>query len=291
MQPVQEITKDLRFRDMIFGDIPAGLRLCRASGWNQLEEDWHLFLRLNPAGSRVAEKNAKVIGTVSTVCYEDRFSWLSMVLVDPRERGVGIGTRLLHEGLALLHDQNCVRLDATPAGRQIYHRHGFVQEYTLHRMVGIADPSHITSLSQALRPMCAKDLPELMALDTQVFGAHRDEVIVDLFHRAPQYAWVLEIDGQLRGHILGRPGHLYEHLGPIVARDLECALGLTAACLRANPGRTFVIDASSFESGWREWLIAHGFVEERPFLRMRRGDNHYPGFPEHQFAIVGPEFG
>ena len=291
MQPAQEITKDLRFRDMTLGDIPAGLRLCRASGWNQLEEDWRLFLRLNPAGARVAEKNAKVIGTVATVCYEGRFSWLSMVLVDPRERSVGIGTRLLHEGLALLHDQKCIRLDATPAGWQIYHRHGFVQEHTLHRMVGTADPSHITSLPQAVRPMRAEDLPEVMALDTQVFGAHRDEVIVDLFRRAPQYAWVLEIDGQLRGHTLGRPGHLYEHLGPIVAREPECALGLTAACLRANPGRTFAIDATSFQSGWTEWLITHGFTEERPFLRMRRGDTHYPGFPEHQFAIVGPEFG
>ena len=291
MQPVQEITKDLRFRNMTAGDIPAGLRLCRANRWNQLEEDWRLFLLLNPAGSRVAEKNAEVIGTVATIRYEDRFSWLAMVLVDPRERGVGVGTRLLHEGLALLHDQKCVRLDATPAGRQIYQRHGFVQEYTLHRMVGTAGPDRLSSPSHASRPMRAEDLPEMMALDTQVFGAHREEVIVDLLHCAPQYAWVLEIDGQLRGHILGRPGHLYEHLGPIVARDLECALRLTAACLRANPGRIFAIDASSFESGWREWLIAHGFVEERPFIRMRRGDNHYPGVPERQFGIVGPEFG
>ncbi len=291
MQPVQEITKDLRFRVMTLGDIPAGLRLCRASGWNQLEEDWRLFLRINPTGSRVAEKNSEVIGTVATIRYADRFSWLSMVLVDPRGRGAGIGTRLLHEGLALLHDQECVRLDATPVGRQIYHRHGFVQEYTLHRVIGTACPDRLISPPHAARPMRAGDLPEVMALDTQVFGAHRDEVILDLFDRAPQYAWVLEIDGRLRGHILGRPGHLYEHLGPIVARDLESALGLTATCVRANPGRTFAIDASSFESGWREWLVAHGFVEERPFIRMRRGDNHYPGVPEHQFAIVGPEFG
>jgi GNAT superfamily N-acetyltransferase len=291
MQSIHEITKDLRFRDMTIGDIPAGLRLCRASGWNQLEEDWRLFLRLNPPGCRVVERNEQVIGTVSTIRYEDRFSWLSMVLVDLSERGVGIGTRLLHEGLALLQDQRCVRLDATPAGRQIYQRHGFVPEYTLNRVVGTADPERLALPPEAARPMREEDLSEVLATDAQVFGARRDEIIVDLFHRAPQYAWVSEKNGRLRGHVLGRPGFLYEHLGPIVARDLESALSLTAACLRSHPGRTFAVDASAFESGWMEWLMAHGFVEERPFIRMCRGDNRYPGIPAQQFAIVGPEFG
>ena len=46
-------------------DVGAGLRLCRASGWNQLESDWDLFLTLSPAGCRVAEKNGRVVGTVS----------------------------------------------------------------------------------------------------------------------------------------------------------------------------------------------------------------------------------
>ena len=29
---------------MSLEDIPDGLRLCRASGWNQVEEDWRVFL-------------------------------------------------------------------------------------------------------------------------------------------------------------------------------------------------------------------------------------------------------
>lgn len=308
MQSAQEITKELRFRDMTVGDIPAALQLCRASRWNQMEADWRLFLMLNSTGCRVVERmverdgtrDRQVIGTVSTIRYgagkpsdsrEDRFGWLSMVLVDPAERGAGIGTRLLHEGLALLEDQRCIRLDATPAGRQIYHRHGFVEEYGLCRMVGIVDPIRFSAPSGTVRPMRPQDLAEVMTVDAQVFGAGREKIILDLFHRAPQYAWLSEKSGQLQGYALGRSGFLYEHLGPIVARDLDGALGLAAACFRAHPGLTFAVDASPFVSGWMEWLAAHGFTEERPFIRMYRGDLRYPGIPERQFAIVGPEFG
>ena len=35
---------------MVDGDVPAGLALCRAAGWNQTIEDWDLFLKLSPKG-------------------------------------------------------------------------------------------------------------------------------------------------------------------------------------------------------------------------------------------------
>jgi hypothetical protein len=34
---------------MTASDISAGLRLCRLSGWNQLECDWTLFFETEPA--------------------------------------------------------------------------------------------------------------------------------------------------------------------------------------------------------------------------------------------------
>src|SRR6185437_4439757 len=148
-----------------------------------------------PTGCRVVERDEKkdwqVIGTVSTIRYgADRFGWLSMILVDPAERGAGIGTQLLQEGLALLEDQRCIRLDATPAGQRIYCHHGFVQEYRLSRMVGTVDPSRFGLPSATVRPMRTQDLPEVLSIDAEVFGAGREKIILDLFHRAPQYAWL-----------------------------------------------------------------------------------------------------
>jgi GNAT superfamily N-acetyltransferase len=278
----------LTFRTMAPNDIGAGLRLCRASRWNQLEADWRLFLRLDPAGSEVAEKAGAVVGTVATIRYGDPFSWLSMLLVDPVERGSGIGTALFHEALAILQHEKCVRLDATPAGQIIYRRHGFTEEYPLSRMAGNVG-ANLRSVNGA-RPMESRDLSEVMSYDAGVFGADRSALILDLFSRAPQYAWVLEDSSGVRGYMLGRPGFLYDQLGPVIASDQDAARALVSSCVHKNPDKVFGVDATHFEPDWRAWLAAQGFAEERGFVRMYRGQSP-AGSQSQQFAICGPEFG
>src|SRR5688572_20198533 len=110
------------FRVMNPADIAAGLALSRAARWNQTEREWELFLRLNPKGCRVAVIDERVVGTVATARYEDRFAWIGMVLVDPAERGQGIGGRLMAEALYVLKDMPSIRLDATPAGHAVYQK-------------------------------------------------------------------------------------------------------------------------------------------------------------------------
>src|SRR5690349_11093844 len=124
------------YRKMVKADIDAGLILCRSAGWNQLENDWKIFLELSPDGNRVAvDENGKVVGTVTTISYEDHFSWIGMVLVDPEKKRQGIGTQLLLEALRVLVNMDTIKLDATPAGREVYLKLGFVDEYMLSRMV------------------------------------------------------------------------------------------------------------------------------------------------------------
>ncbi|MBV8569475.1 MAG: hypothetical protein JO319_02585, partial [Acidobacteriaceae bacterium] len=66
-----ERTQGVHIRQMTQQDIPAGEALCRASGWNQLQSDWSLFLERNPEGCRVAELDGEVAGTVASLPYED----------------------------------------------------------------------------------------------------------------------------------------------------------------------------------------------------------------------------
>src|SRR5438067_545617 len=172
-------------RDMKTQDIAAGLTLCRASGWNQLEADWCLFLELSPAGCRVAEKNGEIVGTVATLRYQDRFSWLSMVLVDPQERRAGIGTRLLYEGLALLRHEACIRLDATRAGRQLYVQHGFLDEYSISRLTASPTARQIIPVTGRVRRMSQRDLAVVLDQDRVIFGADREPILRSLFARSP----------------------------------------------------------------------------------------------------------
>jgi len=281
----------IQYRDMKPADIEAGLALCRASGWNQQRRDWELFLHLSPRGCRVAVKEGQVVGTVTTVRYQDRFCWIGMVLVDPFERNQGIGTQLLHESLAVLEGERSIRLDATPAGHEVYRKFDFVDEYRLSRMGTTAFVSPMMIDHNPPRPMMESDLPQIFEIDREIFGADRGQILAWMFEGAPEYAWVVARSGRIEGYIFGRHGYNFEHVGPLVAQDHESALILVKACLSHYEGRTFILDASGYDPEWKEQLTSIGFKEQRPFIRMFRGENLFPGLPEKQFAILGPEFG
>jgi ribosomal protein S18 acetylase RimI-like enzyme len=124
-------------RPMDRDDIDAGLSLCRANGWNQRRRDWELFLQRSPDDCRVVTREGKVVGTVTTLRYQHFFSWIGMLLVDPAFHRQGIGTQLLREALEILQKEETVKLDATPAGREVYLKLNFADEYPLSRMSAI----------------------------------------------------------------------------------------------------------------------------------------------------------
>jgi len=289
--PQQNTAGRVCFRDMTPADIAAGLALTRAARWNQTERDWGLFLRLSPEGCRVAVVDERVVGTVATARYEDRFAWVGMVLVDQAERGQGIGSRLMAQALAVLKDMPSIRLDATPAGHAVYRKLDFVDEYRLSRMETVVSSEGLALQHNPARPMTKDDLPAVAVFDRQVFGADRLLTLGWVFDGAPEYAWVIEEGGQIVGYTFGRRGFNFEHLGPIIAHDQKTARRLVSACLDLQAGKPFIIDASHYETDWRSWLESIGFREQRPFIRMFYRGNPYPGLPPKQFGVLGPEFG
>lgn len=275
---------------MTLDDVPAGLRLCRLSGWNQVEEDWIAFLRLSPNACRVAESDGAVVGTVATLRFAEEFSWIAMLLVDPAVRGRGIGTQLLQEALTILKDEQCIRLDATEAGARIYRTQGFRQEYRLNRRVAEV-PINRGAKTDVCRPMSNADLEEVFDLDKRTFGADRSALLRSFFMRVREYAWLSRTGGTLAGYIFGRNGHNHEHLGPLVAIDETTAVELMTCCLAQRKARSFLIDVPHHLSEWNRWLQNSGFAPERSFIRMYRGQKIQPECERYRFGIAGPEFG
>src|SRR6266481_1775373 len=128
--PGTDLASHVILRKMSVEDIPAGLLLCRASRWNQLEEDWRVFLQSQDSGAFLAEKEGRAVGTAAFLRYGS-FAWIAMMLVDPEERRAGIGTQLMEHVLSAVEDAACAGLDATPAGEPLYRRFGFVAENAL----------------------------------------------------------------------------------------------------------------------------------------------------------------
>jgi GNAT superfamily N-acetyltransferase len=271
-------------------DIPAALELCRAANWNQIAADWALYLEHSSGGARVLLYNGQLVGTVTAVDYQQRFSWIGMVLVDERMRRQGIGTRLLSLALEHLRISETVKLDATPAGRPVYLPLGFVDEWGLIRMETIAVPVFVRNQIN-VRTMGPEDRARVMEWDMKVFGADRSPILWHYRDLAPDYAWVAERDGRLAGYSFGRHGFRWDQAGPVVAESRDAAQALLAATLTGHPGRPFLVDSRLADPDWINWLRGIGFVEQRPYMRMYRGPNRFPGLPEAQFAILGPELG
>ncbi|HUG53763.1 MAG TPA: GNAT family N-acetyltransferase, partial [Vicinamibacteria bacterium] len=89
----------LTFREMKEEDLAAGLRLSRASGWNQTEEDWRRLLSLGEGLFRLGEDDGRVVASGGAVRYGDALAWICMVLVEPAARGRGVGTAIFDEVL------------------------------------------------------------------------------------------------------------------------------------------------------------------------------------------------
>jgi GNAT superfamily N-acetyltransferase len=297
----------IEYRDLTYDDIPAGLRLCRIAGWNQLAMDWELFLRLSPRGCRAAVQDGKVVGTVTTVNYENRFAWVGMVLVDPEARGQGVGTQLLQEAMSILRGIPSIRLDATPQGRPVYQRLGFEDEYELCRMqlaeITVADRSPdfsprpaTSSLSQtgglSVRPMKADDLVAITETDRRIFGADRREILQWALQESPEYAWIALSSAGLEGYCFGRRGFNFDQIGPVHSpRELVSQRLVTACLTSVKSGTRIIVDPLLHSPSWLEWLRLAGFIHQRPFTRMALGENSHPGIPEEMWTMFGPEFG
>lgn len=273
---------------MTDADIPAGMRLKDLAGWNQTSEDWRRFLSASPEGCFVAEAGGKVVGTATTITYENRFAWIGMVLVDPEFRGRGIGTRLLERTLEFLDAAGVptMKLDATPQGKPIYEKLGFVNEFEIERWTLDREPAE-----QPVSGAGVRDLEYILAWDREIFGADRSGLLRSIHDDTPGFTLAGGRGSELLGYSFGRRGSLADHLGPWAARDEATARELLEEFLRrSHRARVFVdvVTRSPFAPGL---LKEKGFAFARPLTRMVRGPNRFPGRPEMLCAVLGPEFG
>ena len=280
-------------RDMTGADLEDGLRLSRASGWNQTIDDWRLLLSLGPGFFRVAVEEGRIVASGGAVRYGDALAWICMILVDPARRGHGIGTRIFDDVLVRTGDAvrggglRVVGLDATPAGRGIYFQRGFADGPGLVRMR--AETAEQIPGPGSVRSLTAEDLAAVLALDRAVFGADRGAVLRWAFAAAPDLAWVGRM-ARTTAYCFGRHGDHSDQVGPVVAEDPALARDLVSACLSRPRSRPLIVDART-DRAWLTVLADLGFREQRHFTRMYLGDTRPPARPRLEFAVFGPEFG
>lgn len=277
-------------RRMTSADIPLGMELKALAGWNQTERDWLRFLRFCPDGCFVAEVDGQGCGTAVTTVWENKVGWISMILVHPEFRRRGVGTALMNACMDSLHAKNVpsIKLDATPAGKKVYDRLGFVDEYGLERREGVGKRMP----APEGRRFTPADLPSVAELDRTVYGVDRTPLLESLVRENPTRAWVSRGSaGELQGYALMREGARAWHLAPCVATSVRAAERLLAAAVTACDGEPLFLDVITENAEVVALATEFGFTCQRPFTRMYRGRNPWPGKPRFVVATSGPEKG
>lgn len=283
-------------RALTSSDLAGALRLSASAQWNQNTDDWSMMLALGQGwgiDAPDASGQLELAASVVVLPYGERFAWTSMVLVLPEHRRRGFAQRLLRHALAHLEAQGrAAVLDATPAGHAVYVQEGFTDTWGFARYRREAcAPLQARPAGLATRPLDEADWPAIDALDRVAFGASRLPLLRRLAQRLPQAARVLEVEGTLRGYVLGRDGREALHIGPLLAWDAEAAPLLLHDAMQALTDRPVYIDLLD---RWRDllpWLQAQGFAFQRPFTRMVHGTAQAPGDPAAIVLAAGPELG
>jgi GNAT superfamily N-acetyltransferase len=260
-------------------DIPLGMRLKAQAGWNQTEADWRRFLWLQSDGCFVAELDGAAVGT--TACFVfGPVAWVAMVLVDEAARGRGVGTALTRHALAFLDDRGVksVRLDATPLGRPIYEKLGFVVEYTLLRYQGALPQAGATIPAVEPGPTVAlfgsADLFGAMWLDDKVTQAARCDMVARMFEEVPHLLRVVRGAApplDCRGYLASRPGANAVQIGPCLATDEEAGRSLLADAAGRYAGQRVFIDVPLPNTAAVRVVEALGLRPQRELVRMVRG--------------------
>ena len=273
-------------RCLTVADIPSGMRLKDQNGWNTRPEDWRRQLELEPEGCFAAELDGQVIGTACGCIFES-VAWINLVLVDRALRGRGIGTALMRTVLAWLEERGVpsIRLDATPLGRPIYEKLGFVAEHELTRYEGIMPALPVDA--DAVTLAAASDLPLLAEFDQRITGTNRAKLLGYLHRQLHLY--VMRQNTRIMGYAALRPGSRSRHIGPCLGEAPACR-NLFAAVSQVLCGESVYMDIPAANAEANELAAQSGMKTQRRLTRMGRGVRVHENL-EQLWCSFGPEKG
>ncbi len=280
---------------MTAADVPLGMRLKEQAGWNQVEGDLRRFLAMQPDGCFVAEWGGAPVGT-AVGCVFGSVAWIAMVLVDEAVRGRGIGKALIEHAVGFVESKGAtsVRLDATPLGRPVYEKLGFVPQYELVRYAGTFNsrtcrPQASPATQASLRVAVQDDYEAIFALDFAATHTDRRKFLARLFRERPAQVSVVDREGRIEGYLTTRRGSAAVQVGPCIASALAGEWLVGDAFRRLAGARVYVDVPRSHDRACR-FAEAEGLEVQRTLLRMCRGIEVYDDLMS-LWASSGPELG
>jgi ribosomal protein S18 acetylase RimI-like enzyme len=254
-------------------DLDFALALTNAEGWFYTRGELERMLRMDPEGSFVCE-DQKPLGFITCVTY-GHTGVVGHLVVSKEVRGRRIGHSLLKTAVDYMSDRgvDSMLLFATDEGVGLYRQYGFVtrrEVSCIHVAVG-GDRKAKTPATCSL--ITREDLPEIIEMDSQIFGDDRAHLIKTLYDDFPKTAFKIQRDGRILGFCFGRATLAGFDLGPWVCssgsqRDAEDLFKATALSMGEgtvflgvfpdNPLAVEIVNSMRRVRYWRTHLMVRG---------------------------------
>ncbi|BCJ31207.1 GNAT family N-acetyltransferase [Actinocatenispora sera] len=226
----------MQIRRLTSADVPACQELSADRGWLREDRRWALLIELAEVYG-IDAADGGLAGAVTLTRY-DTHAAIGMMLVAARYERQGFGRALMSRALAAAGGPVCLR--ATDNGRPLYEQLGFATDGSSVTYVGtLSGPRPDLPPT---RPAWPTDLPEILRLDADAFGADRSR----LLRRLAGF-------GRLRiaagGYGASWRNGAHNLLGPVVADDVATAMALCTD-LADGPIR---LDISSYQPEFEAW--------------------------------------
>lgn len=241
------------FQRLTPADLPACSDLAVDREWPREEAKWRFLMSVGEVHA-LRDEQGGLAGTVVLTRYQSDLVAVSMVLVAARHARQGIGGRLMRHAIEQAGGAT-LALTATPQGLGLYQQLGFVSHGLMAAHRGRFQPE--PGAAGHTRAATAADLPAILALDREVFGVDRGEVL----RRLPEFGEqlrVIEEDGQLAGFAGAWRNDDYLVCGPVVAQRPEQAKALLTDLAVTAGDEPVRIDVDDAHPGLLEWVRARG---------------------------------
>jgi GNAT superfamily N-acetyltransferase len=269
--PIHPLTSD---------DLPGCLALARDRQWLPEEHKWRLVFDIGTVYG-VCDQAGDLAGVIALTCHGAELATIGTMLVAARYGRRGLGRRLMTHALAEA-GKATVFLHATPFGRPLYEKLGFVPAGTSHTYLGRFVPSGRGDGPARSRPAGPGDLSAIRRLDAQANGTDRARLV----RRLPGFTEQLRVVEQ-GGVVTGYGGAYrclrYVSIGPVIAESAVDAQTLIAELAGAVAGPVRV-DLDDRHPQMLDWAAARGLAWHDSALAMVLDGQPLPGDRGRCFA-------
>ncbi|WP_327305768.1 GNAT family N-acetyltransferase [Streptomyces sp. NBC_01298] len=255
---------DLPIRALTVDDLHHCADLSEDRGWPREDHKWGLLLAAGH-GYGIDAPDGRGLATACVVTHYGppqagpELAAIGMVLVAERYARQGLGRRLMTYICDDVLKGVPLTLHATPYGRPLYEELGFETTGRAEMLRGSFSPDAAAPARNTVRvrPAGAGDIPRILRLDAEVFGADRTHLVTRLPAFTDRLLVAEDPSGELIGYGAIWPNMDTHVIGPLVAQDTGAAQALVTA-LAATTDRDLRTDVDVRHEELLGWLKDRG---------------------------------